>query len=51
MSWFPMVFFPLKILVIIVGMFFSIKWHYDQDRKKQNEAMDREHTHDQTAQG
>ena len=37
-DWFPIVFFPLKILVLGVGMFFSIKWHYDQDKKKQNET-------------
>lgn len=37
-DWFPIVFFPLKILVLGVGMFFSIKWHYDQDKKKKNET-------------
>ncbi len=33
-NWFPIVFFPLKILVLGIGMFFSIKWHHDQDKKK-----------------
>ncbi|WP_133244728.1 hypothetical protein [Caulobacter radicis] len=37
-DWFPIVFFPLKILVLGVGMFFSIKWHYDQGKKKKNET-------------
>ncbi len=29
-DWFPVVFFPLKILVLSVGMYFAIKWHYEQ---------------------
>jgi hypothetical protein len=33
-DWFPIVFFPLKIIVLGVGMFFAIKWHYDQGKKK-----------------
>lgn len=33
-DWFPIIFFPLKILVLGVGMYYSIKWHYDQDKKK-----------------
>lgn len=40
MNWvdlFPLIFFPFKIIVLLVGMFFSIKWHYDQDKKKQVE--------------
>ncbi|PVM90862.1 hypothetical protein DDF62_08625 [Caulobacter radicis] len=45
MTWvnfFPIVFFPLKIIVLGVGMFFSIKWHHDQDKKKKNEANRRD---------
>ena len=37
-DWFPIVFFPLKILVLAIGMFFAIKWHHDQDKKKKNQA-------------
>lgn len=33
-DWFPFVFFPFKILVLGTGMFFAIKWHYDQGKKK-----------------
>ncbi|MBT9368694.1 hypothetical protein [Rhizobium sp. CSW-27] len=33
-DWFPYVFFPLKILVLGVGMFYAIKWHHDQEKKK-----------------
>lgn len=36
-NWFPIVFFPFKILVLGIGMFYSIKWHYDQDKKKKEE--------------
>lgn len=36
-DWFPFVFFPFKIIVLGVGMFFSIKWHHDQ-AKKEKEA-------------
>lgn len=33
MEWFPIVFFTFKALVLGTGMFFAIKWHYDQDKK------------------
>ena len=33
-NWFPFVFFPVKILVLGVGMYYSIKWHHDQDKAK-----------------
>ncbi len=31
---FPIVFFPLKIIVLGVGMLYAIKWHRDQEKKK-----------------
>jgi hypothetical protein len=31
---FPLIFIPFKILVLGTGMFFSIKWHRDQAKKK-----------------
>ena len=34
-DWFPIVFFPLKLIVLGTGMFFAIKWHYDQAKKKE----------------
>lgn len=37
-DWFPIVFFPLKIAVLGVGMFYAIKWHRDQDKKGKGEA-------------
>lgn len=39
---FPLIFFPFKIIVLGIGMFFAIKWHYDEDNRKRKEAMDRE---------
>ena len=34
MDWIPVVFVVFKVLVFGTGMFFAIKWHYDQDKKK-----------------
>lgn len=33
MDWVPAVFIVFKALVLSTGMFFAIKWHYDQGRK------------------
>nr|MBO2468585.1 hypothetical protein [Xanthomonadaceae bacterium] len=33
MEWFPVVFLTLKVLILGVGMFFAIKWHYDKGKK------------------
>lgn len=33
MEWFPVVAFAFKFLVLGTGMFFAIKWHYDQGKK------------------
>jgi len=38
MEWVPVVFITFKLIVFGTGMFFAIKWHYDQDMKKKNEA-------------
>jgi len=34
MDWVPVVFVTFKVIVLGIGMFFAIKWHYDQERKK-----------------
>jgi heme/copper-type cytochrome/quinol oxidase subunit 2 len=34
MDWIPTVFVVFKVLVLGTGMFFAIKWHYDQGKKK-----------------
>ena len=33
MDWIPQVFIVFKVLVLGTGMFFAVKWHYDQGRK------------------
>jgi hypothetical protein len=33
MDWVPVVFVTFKVLVLGVGMFFAVKWHYDQGKK------------------
>ena len=33
-DWFPIVFILFKVLVLGTGMFFAIKWHHDQGKKK-----------------
>jgi hypothetical protein len=35
MEWIPIVFVTFKVLVLGTGMFFAIKWHYDQGKKEQ----------------
>ena len=34
MDWIPIVFFAFKFVVLGTGMFFAIKWHYDQGKKE-----------------
>lgn len=35
----PIVFVTFKLIVLVTGMFFAIKWHYDQGKKaKEQEA-------------
>jgi hypothetical protein len=38
MEWVPIIFVTFKGLVLGTGMFFAIKWHYDQDKKAKNET-------------
>jgi len=39
MDWIPIVFVTFKFIVLGIGMFYAIKWHYDQGKKgKQEEA-------------
>jgi len=33
MDWVPVVFIIFKVAVFGAAMFFSVKWHYDQDKK------------------
>jgi hypothetical protein len=36
MDWFPIVAGTFKVLALGTGMFFAIKWHYDQGKKAQD---------------
>ena len=38
MDWVPIVFIVFKAAVLGTGMFFAIKWHYDQGKKAKEEA-------------
>ena len=33
MDWVPVVFLIFKFSVLGLGMFYAIKWHYDQDKR------------------
>jgi hypothetical protein len=33
MDWIPIVFVAFKVLVLGTGMFYAVKWHYDQGKK------------------
>lgn len=39
MDWIPVTLVMFKVLVLGTGMFFAIKWHYDQGQKEK--AMDK----------
>jgi hypothetical protein len=39
MDWIPLVFVTFKFLVLGTGMFFAIKWHYDQGKKGKEMAQ------------
>jgi hypothetical protein len=41
-DFFPLVFFPFKIIVLGIGAYFAIKWHYDKDNKIRKEAMEQQ---------
>ncbi|PHV06973.1 hypothetical protein CSQ96_13485 [Janthinobacterium sp. BJB412] len=39
MDWIPIVFASFKALVLGTGMFFAIKWHFDQDKKERRAVL------------
>jgi hypothetical protein len=39
MDWIPVVFVIFKFLVLGTGMFYAIKWHYDQGKKLKEKEM------------
>jgi hypothetical protein len=38
-DWTPIVFVTFKVLVLGTGMFFAIKWHYDQEKKEKRAVL------------
>ncbi len=40
MDWIPVVLVTFKFVVLGIGMFFAIKWHYDQGKKEKEKAME-----------
>ena len=41
MDWVPVVFVTFKLLVLGTGMYFAIKWHYDQGSKAADKRLER----------
>jgi heme/copper-type cytochrome/quinol oxidase subunit 2 len=41
MDWIPIVLVTFKVLVLGTGMFFAIKWHYDQGQKEKETEMEK----------
>jgi hypothetical protein len=41
MDWIPIVFVVFKVLVLGTGMFFAIKWHYDQGKKGKDKPLEK----------
>ncbi|UXH76926.1 hypothetical protein [Roseateles amylovorans] len=41
MEWIPAVFIVFKVLVLGIGMFVAVKWHYDQGKKHKGAAKQR----------
>ncbi|QOL49125.1 hypothetical protein [Massilia litorea] len=41
MDWFPIVAVTFKVLVLGTGMFFAIKWHYDQGEKQKDKEQEK----------
>jgi hypothetical protein len=37
MNWIPIIFVIFKVIVLSTGMFFAVKWHYDQGQKGRND--------------
>jgi hypothetical protein len=40
MEWIPIILVAFKAAILFTGMFFAIKWHYDQDKKEENETSE-----------
>ena len=41
MDWVPVVFVVFKLLVLGTGMYFAVKWHYDQGKREKGTGQER----------
>ncbi len=41
MEWIPIALVTFKVLVLSVGSFLAIKWHYDQGKKEKDKEKER----------
>ena len=41
MEWIPVIFVTFKAVVLVTGMFFAVKWHYDQGKKHKDKQMEK----------
>lgn len=41
MDWIPIVLVIFKLIVLGTGMFFAVKWHYDQGNKQVDKAEEK----------
>jgi glucosamine 6-phosphate synthetase-like amidotransferase/phosphosugar isomerase protein len=39
MEWVPTVLITFKVLVLTIGMYFAVKWHYDKNRKDRQTVL------------
>lgn len=39
MDWIPIVLVAFKALVLGTGMFFAVKWHYDQEQNEKRAVL------------
>ena len=41
LDWVPVVFVTFKVLVLATGMYFAIRWHYDQGKKEKDKEKEK----------
>ena len=41
MEWIPVIFVTFKAVVLVTGMFFAVKWHYDQGKKHKDKQKEK----------
>ena len=41
LDWVPIVFVTFKALVLVIGMYYAIRWHYDQGKKHKDKQQEK----------